>query len=118
MIIEEQNEIFRKIATSIIKSEIDEKWENAILKLGVIENSVDFNLNFSYQDEKKNTKLEGAFFCSREVIKLHKLTNEHPDYKNWNRAIFTLYPDNKFDMEYIWDQDLQDRVDGYNSELS
>jgi hypothetical protein len=28
----------------------------------------------------------------------------------WNRAIFTLTSDGKFNMEFIWDQDLHDQI--------
>jgi len=116
---DEQNKIFSEIASYVIKSELDSKWNKALLKIAIIEDSVEFNLNFSYESNKKNTKLNGAFMCSREVHKLYELTQNHPlQHKNWNRAVFTLFPDNKFDMEYIWDQELQDEVDGYNKELS
>ena len=52
------------------------------------------------------------------VHKLYQETQSHPlQHKDWNRAVFTLYPDDKFNMEYIWDQELQDRVDGHNARI-
>lgn len=116
MIIEEEKEIFNAIAKHIVTSEIDDQWEHALLKMMVIADSVEFNLNFFYGSESKNTKLSGAFKCSLEVLKLHKLTNEHPNYKNWNRALFTLYSNSKMSIEYIWDQELQGEVDRLNNQ--
>lgn len=121
MIIAEEKEIFNSIATHIVTSELDDNWDRAILKMMVIADTVEFNLNFFYgsdQTTKKNTKLNGAFKCSLQVLKLHKLTNDHPNYKKWNRALFKLSSSSKANIEYIWDQELQDEVDGYNNELS
>lgn len=40
------------------------------------------------------------------VRELHAITTEDGNNK-WNRAIFTLTPDGKFDMEFIWDEALK-----------
>ncbi len=117
MIIKEEKEIFNSIAGYIVSSEIDDKWSSAILKLTVIEDTVDFNLNFINEvEEQKNVKLKNAFYCSADVLKLHRLTNEHPNYTKWNRAIFTLLNTSKCHIEYIWDENLQNEVDRLNSE--
>ena len=34
----------------------------------------------------------------------------------WNKAVFSLYPDGKVDMEYIWDAEWQAKIDRYNAE--
>lgn len=61
------------------------------------------NARFSYTDYKL-------------VESLYKETQSHPlQHRNWNRAVFTLFPDNKYQIEYIWDQELQNEVDWYNS---
>jgi hypothetical protein len=117
MLIVEEKEIFNSIAKNIVTSEIDDKWDEAILKFMVIGNTVDFNLNFKYSNRNsENTKLNNAFYCSMDVLKLHKLTNEHPNYKKWNRATFTLHSNSKCNIQYIWDEDLQNEVDIINNE--
>lgn len=117
MLITEEKQIFNSLGSNIIKSELDDKWSYSILKLTVIGNSVEFNLNYYYSNgSKKNTKYKNSFLLSKEVMKLHSLTNAHPNYKNWNRAQFTIFPDGKMEIEYIWDQELQDEVDKYNDE--
>ncbi|KAA2242751.1 hypothetical protein F0L74_09495 [Chitinophaga agrisoli] len=44
------------------------------------------------------------------IRELHEITTEGGSNK-WNRAVFTLLPDGKFDMEFIWDQELQDEIE-------
>ncbi|HEY8400102.1 MAG TPA: immunity protein YezG family protein [Cytophagaceae bacterium] len=51
-----------------------------------------------------------------EKIKwLHTTTTEE-DKNKWNKAKFSVTPDGKFDMEFIWDQEWQDEIDGYNQQ--
>jgi hypothetical protein len=117
MIIKEEKEIFTAITNHIVSSEIDDKWSSAILKLTVIEDTVDFNLNFVYDDgEQKNVKLKSAFHCGLDVLKLHTLTNSHPNYKKWNKAVFTLQNTSKCHIEYIWNQQIQDELDRIKNE--
>ncbi|MCL1670015.1 hypothetical protein M2T82_18285 [Elizabethkingia ursingii] len=44
------------------------------------------------------------------IMELHEITTEGGNNK-WNKAIFTLTPDGDFDMEFIWDQELQNEID-------
>ncbi|CEN52949.1 hypothetical protein CCAN11_360004 [Capnocytophaga canimorsus] len=30
--------------------------------------------------------------------------------KQWNKAIFTLFPDGNFDMQFIWNQEWHDEI--------
>lgn len=65
----------------------------------------------------KDLNLETEIQHFDAVANLKLFTQSHPlQHKNWNRAKFTLYPNGKFDIEYIWDQELQDQVDKYNKE--
>ncbi len=53
-----------------------------------------------------------------EVIRdLYTITQTQPPiHRDWNKAVFTLYPDGKADMEYIWDAEMQAEIDKYNEE--
>ena len=46
-------------------------------------------------------------------MELHEITTEE-DNNKWNKAVFTLTPDGSFDMEFIWDQELHDRIESYS----
>lgn len=119
MIILEEKEIFNSIAKHIISSEIDDKWTYAILKIMVIGNTVDFNLNFSYNNSiLKNTKIKNAFSCSMDILKLHRLTNNHPNYKKWNKSEFILYANSTCKIEYFFDEVLQNEIDRLNKKTT
>ena len=111
-------EVFQKLGSRLKADLEDVKWVKSSLEIMRLQSTVRFSAN--YQDQEDNTKdveVNFGFWEARSVHKLYEITQNHPlEHKNWNRAIFTLYPDNKFDMEYIWDQELQDRVDGYNND--
>jgi hypothetical protein len=114
-LIPEEKDIFNSIAKHIVLSESDGEWDNAVLRNAVIGNTVDFNLTFNYPNGgAKDARLADAFLCSLDILRLHQLTNEHPNYKKWNRSIFSLFSSSKCKIEYIWDQQLQDEVDKYN----
>lgn len=118
MIIAEEKDLFNSIAKHIVISETDNQWDEAVLKIMIIGDSVDFNLNFKYSNGNiENTKLKNAFYCSMDIIKLHRLTNDHPSYKKWNKAEFTLTSNSRCRIEYIWDQKLQDEVDNQNQSI-
>ncbi len=57
---------------------------------------------------------EARWEMSEYVHELHAITTEG-GHNRWNRLEFTLFPDFKFDLQFIWDQELQDEVDGYNN---
>ena len=41
------------------------------------------------------------------IIKFHN-TAEENNFTPWNRAVYTLEKNGHFDMEFEWDQELQD----------
>ncbi len=114
-----ENEIFKKIALGVLDMIPNEvQFSKSVMEImrleGVVEHT-GFYLKES--GEKEWLDIFNSDFDESCIQELYEITQNHPlEHKNWNRAIFTLYPDNKFDMEYIWDQELQDRVDGYNND--
>lgn len=48
-----------------------------------------------------------------DIMELHEITTEGGNNR-WNRAVFELWSDGKFDMEFIWDQELHDEIEVYN----
>ncbi len=103
-----------------IHHSIDEDWQKAVLHIEVL------NKYSSYKGQyyKSSRCLGHSISVSKfdptvdmNLSELHKLTQSRElNHTDWNRAIFTLFPDNKFEIEYIWDQELQDEVDRYNRE--
>ena len=66
-------------------------------------NSCGLNPEFNYYDS---------------IQDLYTITQTQPPiHKDWNRAVFTLYPDGKVNMEYIWDAEWQAEIDKYNAKI-
>lgn len=101
------DEIYHKIGQSIMDNINTDDWKIAKLNIEVLGSSVGLK---GYLEEDKRFDAPSDFFLSRSILNLHKITTENPKNK-WNRAIFTLFPNGKFDMEFIWDQALQDEIE-------
>lgn len=114
----ETTEIFQLLAAKVLES-VDRvpTWQSAALKIKRLEKNVGFESYYlSETGEQVDVDTSVNYQTAKAVHNLYDITQNHPlPHKNWNRAIFTLFPDNKFDIEYMWDQELQDRVDGFNS---
>lgn len=53
---------------------------------------------------------EFDFQLTFDLLDLQKITTEGGSNK-WNKAIFKLDREGKFEMDFIWDQELQDEVE-------
>jgi len=88
-----------------------------ILKVGTQTTVVGFTgFYFFGVNDRKPLDVRGIEIESESVHQLHAITTEG-GHNRWNRLEFTLFPDFKFDIKFIWDQELQDEVDGYNRQI-
>lgn len=101
------NDIYEKLGQAVMSNIETDNWSKAQLHLEVIGGSVDFK-GFLNDNERFNAP--GGFSLAKSVLNLHAITTEGGSNK-WNKAIFTLTPEGKFDMEFIWDQEFQDEVE-------
>lgn len=106
-------DVYKLIANTICNS-IDDDWEKAVVE---IESSFNRMLStsahyirkngeekaFELQDDDQEEDLGEIIFGLQEsMFGKHK----------WNRAVFTLESNGKFNMDFKWDQELQDKWDG------
>lgn len=60
----------------------------------------------SIKDIEKRSDLYSA------ILELYTITQTQPPiHKDWNKAVFTLYPDGKVNMDYIFDAEWQAELD-------
>jgi hypothetical protein len=104
------DDIYKKLGQAIINSIETDDWNKAQLHLEVIGSSVDFK---GFLNDNDRFNAPGGFSLAKSVLNLHAITTEE-DNNKWNRAIFTLTPDGKFNMEFIWDQELHDQIEKLN----
>jgi len=107
------NEVYNRLGSFLIDIIPDSQWKKAELNIEI---------------QPGMLGMSGGCFCKGQVISLrtryddelksavkwlHQITTEGGSNK-WNKAVFTITPDKKFDMEFIWDQEWQTEVDENN----
>ena len=109
-------EIFVEIAVNLRKIISCREFNYAILTIEKLKGVVGYTGHYiDCSGDKKWLDLF-EFGLNNSVIEdLYKRTQQDQlNHANWNKANFKLFFDNKFEIEYIWDQELQDEVDFYN----
>ena len=113
-----EKEAFISFAERMISSMENNTYSACFLEINRQEGVTGFST--SYKDangeEKYYTIRNGSEVCEviRELYTI--IQTQPPIHKDWNKAVFTLYPDGKVDMEYIWDAECQAKIDRYNAE--
>ena len=106
------DEIYLNIAQSISNAIQDASWTQAKLDIEVVANGV---VGYTGVYQVNNTTVDLSVRKIPRDIRdwlreLHTITTGGGNDK-WNRAIFSLTSDGKFDIEFIWDQDLHDEIE-------
>jgi hypothetical protein len=116
-----QKEIFNTIAISIIDVlPQGEQFIYAVLEIKRLTANIGFTGYYITSDEKKKWLDVFNFHLDSSCIEdLYNITQTQPPiHKNWNRAKYTLFPEGKMEIEYIWDEELQNEVDRLNNETT
>ena len=105
------SEIYNFIGQTILES-ISENWKHASVQVEVLDGYCSYSGDFEtiHGVMYDLDVLEFPENFGDELELLHSITTEG-GHNRWNRAIFKLWPDGKFDMEFIWDQDLHDEIE-------
>lgn len=106
------DEIYLNIGKSISNAIDGSNWTNAKLNIEVVGNGV---IGYTGDYQVDNTIFDLSVRKIPRDIRnwireLHSITTVEGNNK-WNRAIFALTPDGKFNMEFIWDQQLHDQIE-------
>ncbi len=108
------SEIYDFIGQSILGS-ISENWQQANVHIEVLDGYCSYTGDFETDDGAKYDidvfEFPENFGDALEL--LHQITTEG-GHNRWNRAVFRLWSNGKFDMEFIWDQELHDEIEVYN----
>jgi hypothetical protein len=115
-----QREIFNLLAIGLIEDMPQGfEFKEAVLNILCIENTVEFNSYvIDINNEKRNLEVSMGYKYAKSVLELYQITqSQSPIHKNWNRAKYTLFPDGKMKIEYIWDEGLQNEVDRLNNNI-
>jgi hypothetical protein len=106
------DEIYVNIGQGISNAIDEPHWKNAKLDIEIVGDGVvgytgDYQINGATFDLSVRKIPRDIRNWLKE---LHTTTTEGGNNR-WNRAVFTLEPHGKFDMEFIWDQELHDQIE-------
>ena len=115
-----EKEAFLYFANVLIKNSGDVVFSKCWIEMNRQVNSTGFGAR--YIDEsgtRKSMYIESKNELCTVIEELYTITQTQPPiHKDWNKAVFTLYPDGKVNMEYIWDAEWQAEIDKYNAKAS
>ncbi|WP_214226660.1 hypothetical protein [Pedobacter sp. B4-66] len=106
------DEIYLNMAQGISNAIDENNWTKAKLDIEIVGDGVvgytgDYELNSTSHDLSVRKIPRDIRNWLKE---LHRITTEGGKNK-WNRAVFALEPQGKFDMEFVWDQELHDEIE-------
>ena len=108
---DEMKEIYSYIGTVLNKGIGKIDWNTIILN---IEAAVGYcGFDGTYTDSSQSIHdldIEIPFEMYEKILHLLELSEKN-NFAPWNRAVYTLEKNGHFDMEFIWDQALQDEWD-------
>ncbi len=107
------NEIYNLIGQNIVEC-IDDNWKEAVLYIEAYLNTyIEYSGHFfDKQGIKKNLDMEKFNFIElkKSIYDLLKIMTKGSDKNKWNKAVFHVWANNKFEMEFNWDQELDDEI--------
>ncbi len=108
------DEVYLEIGQNICNIIEDDEFLSATLKIERLHKYVGYNgFYFNGKNERKYLDVRNLEINSESIHELYAITTDG-GHNRWNRLEFTLLPTFKFDLQFIWDQEWQDEVDGYN----
>ena len=108
---DEMKKIYAYIGKVLNKSIGKIDWNTITLN---IKAAVDYcGFDGTYTDSSQSVHdldIDIPFEMDKKIALLLELSEKN-NFASWNRAVYTLEKNGHFDMEFIWDQSLQDEWD-------
>ena len=100
-----------KIIGNELYSSLKSDWDKIELNIECGDNHIGMNAIYLINGEwKDNLDHDLTRETMLSIFDFHK-NSEKNNFAPWNRAVYTLEKNGHFDMEFIWDQALQDEWD-------
>jgi len=107
------DELYLDIAQRIINT-IDKEWTEATIDFQYLGDAGEFTGRYITSNSDHENDFKVGFKTYKDFKTIHSITTEG-DSNQWNRAKFKLTPDNKFSIDFEWDQSLADEVARLNN---
>ena len=105
------NEIYKFVGEYLVSNIQSEDWEKIILNIEINDRYRGFDGDyFDCMGVGHDLGIIFSFEFGKKIKEFYLFTKEN-NFAPWNRAVYTLEKNGHFDMEFIWDQALQDEWD-------
>ena len=111
------DDVYNHLGLFLIELLPENKWVKAELNIEIQPGMLGMSGDCYCEDETISLRTKYTKDLKFSIKRLHTIITEG-GHNKWNKAIFTITPDKNFNMEFIWDQEWQDEVDGYNREFA
>ena len=113
-----EKEIFMMLAQKITDA-AELPFDKVCVDIQKFISTVSFCSCLYYKNEKQNVDIDFDIEDAKAILELYTITQTQPPiHKDWNKAVFTLYPDGKVNMEYIFDVEWQAELDEYTAKAN
>ena len=102
------DEINIKIA-HFLSDQITQDWKFAQIDAEFFNTAANFDITYTDNDDCQHD-LDGGYTLLKLIRALHEITTQSGS-NPWNRILFRLYPDGKFNIDFSWDQALADEIE-------
>ncbi|WP_394146626.1 immunity protein YezG family protein [Vibrio atypicus] len=100
--------LYLEIAQRIVNA-IGDEWEKAVINFQYFGDAGEYTGRYYKTDADDEHHFKVGYQSYKAFKSIHKISTENGS-NIWNRARFTLYPSGKFNIEFEWDQALEDDV--------
>lgn len=107
------NEVYNSLGRFLLGLLPATEWLKAELNIEIQPKMIGMSGSCFTGSEKRSLRTKPDNDIKEKINWLHATTT-HGGHNKWNKAKFTITPDKKFDMEFFWDKEWQDKVDNYN----
>lgn len=109
-------DVYQLITDRVIQGMTAVNWSKAVADIERVKGMVSFKGEYLTESgEQKSLESPFGFFDAQAIHELHTITTENGKSR-WNKLKFTLFPTGKFELNFIWDQEYQDKIDKANEE--
>ena len=108
------DEIYQKIAQDIVNA-IDNEWKTAVMSVELLKDAANYKCRYLNSLNDKEEAFDPDPFSLDDFEELHEIMNAEGQH-DWNRAVFTLYPDGKFNIDFKYDKELASEIEKLENE--
>ncbi len=105
------DEIYKKIGQKLFEHFDSDNWNEAVLRIMRVDSTVGFEGEYRDKaNEVQDIEVTFGYTESKYIHELYAITTEGGSNK-WNRLVFRLWPEGRFDIAFAWDQELHDELE-------